>query len=135
VRAEVEALQQHLAAAHISRLVGLRAASCGTLPPVHIDTSFDFRRDAGGEDPDSHSPTLRSYHKYLWSRELPNGLPFTLDDTTPGVYLHQCSELGEFFLTSDAVIPTFTEYSATAAIIAQIPEGDSEAFDTITYTM
>ena len=53
-----------------------------------IDTSFDFRVDARGKDPDSHSPTLRKYHKRLWSRPLPGGVPFELRDTTPGVYLH-----------------------------------------------
>ena len=40
-----------------------------------IDTSFDFRVDVGGKDPDSHSPTLRRYHKRLWSRPLPGGIP------------------------------------------------------------
>ena len=47
-----------------------------------IDTSFDFRVDAGGKDPDSHSPTLRKDHKRLWSRPLPGGVPFELRDTT-----------------------------------------------------
>jgi len=72
-----------------------------------IDTSFDFRVDARGKDPDSHSPTLRKYHKRLWSRPLPGGVPFELRDTTPGVYLHHRSGLGEFQLSSDAVIATF----------------------------
>ena len=56
-----------------------------------IDTSFDFRVDARGKDPDSHSPTLRKYHKRLWSRPLPSGVPFELRDTTRGVYLHHRS--------------------------------------------
>jgi len=40
---------------------------------LKIDTSFDFRSDSNGKDPDAHSPTLRSFHRYLWSKELPNG--------------------------------------------------------------
>jgi hypothetical protein len=36
----------------------------------------------------------------LWSKSLPNGVRFELDDTTPGVYLRHLSGLGEFFLTS-----------------------------------
>ncbi|WP_442955268.1 DUF6994 family protein [Parasphingorhabdus sp.] len=32
---------------------------------MKIDTSFDFRRDAGGRDPDAYSATLRSYHRHL----------------------------------------------------------------------
>ncbi len=64
-----------------------------------IDTSFDFRTDAGGRDPDSRSPTLRKYHRHLWSRPLPGGAPFELLDTTPGIYLHHRSGLGEFQLS------------------------------------
>ena len=61
-----------------------------------IDTSFDFRTDTpSGKDPDAHSPTLRRYHKLLWSKPLPNGRHFELADTVRGVYLHHRSELGE----------------------------------------
>jgi hypothetical protein len=100
-----------------------------------IDTSFDFRIDAGGKDPDSHSPTLRKYHKRLWSRLLPSGVPFELRETTPGVYLHHRSELGEFWLSSDAVIATFTRYLVTARIIEQIAQADSDEFYRLGYTM
>lgn len=44
-----------------------------------IDTSYDFRTDAGGKGPDLHSPTLRRYHQVLWSRALPDGSLFTLE--------------------------------------------------------
>lgn len=73
-----------------------------------MDITFDVRTDAGGKDPDTHSPTLRRYHKRLWSKPLPGGRSFLLDDTTPGAYLHHRSDLGEFFLSSDSVTPTFT---------------------------
>lgn len=100
-----------------------------------IDTTFDFRTDAGGKDPDTYSPTLRRYHKALWSKPLPNGQLFLLDDTTPGVYLHHRSHLGEFFLSSDSVMPTFTRWIAIRPIIEQFPEMDNEAFRTIGYTI
>jgi len=61
-----------------------------------IDVAFDFRTDAGGKDPDSHSPTLRRYHQLLWSKPLPSGAPFDLSVSTPRVYLHHRSSLGEF---------------------------------------
>jgi Family of unknown function (DUF6994) len=64
---------------------------------------------------------------------LPNGAPFDLDVTTPHVYLHHLSELGEFFLTSDAVIPTFTRWQRLRHIIEQIPEVENEAFNTLGY--
>lgn len=40
---------------------------------MEIDTSFDFRSDSNGKDPDAYSPTLRSYHRFLWSKQLPIG--------------------------------------------------------------
>ncbi len=66
-----------------------------------IDITFDFRSDTPGypkKDPDSHSPTLRKYHKLLWSKPLPDGVVFELDATTPGVYLHHKSKKGELGL-------------------------------------
>jgi hypothetical protein len=78
-----------------------------------IDTAFDFRSDAAGGDPDKYSPTLRQYHRTLWSKPLPSGEPFDLDDTAPGGYLRHRSHLGEFFLTSDTALPTYK--SAMAA--------------------
>jgi hypothetical protein len=80
-----------------------------------IDITFDFRLDTPPRrDPDARSPTLRRYHKLLWSKPLPSGVLFELLDTTPGVYLHHRSELGEYWLSSDAVIPTFTRESYPA---------------------
>lgn len=100
-----------------------------------IDTTFDFRTDAGGKDPDTHSYTLRRYHKLLWSKPLPSGRLFLLDDSTPGVYLHHRSDLGEFFLSSDSVMQTFTRWSSLRSIIEQFPEADNEVFRTIGYTI
>lgn len=36
-----------------------------------IETTFDVNSDAQGKDPDKYSPTLRRYHRKLWSKELP----------------------------------------------------------------
>lgn len=100
-----------------------------------IDISFDFRSDTPpGRDPDTFSPTLRRYHQLLWSKPLPCGVPFELDVTTP-LYLHHLSELGEFWLSSDAVIATFSRELKLAHIIDQIPEVDREAFNRISYTI
>lgn len=38
-----------------------------------FDIFYDFRKDSGGKDPDMASPTLRRYHRLLWSKPLPNG--------------------------------------------------------------
>ena len=100
------------------------------LPRVaHQCGSFDFRTDASGKDPDTHSPTLRQYQKLLWSKPLPSGRPFYLSDARRGVYLHHHSELlGEFFLCSDAVIPAFTRWKRFMRITELIPVEEDEAF-------
>jgi hypothetical protein len=98
-----------------------------------IDVTFDVRRDTPeGKDPDTHSKALRRYHKMLWSKPLPSGLRFDLDDVTPGCYLHHKSTAGEFFLSSDAVIPTFN-YRRDITNLTSAEE--LEVFDAITYTI
>jgi hypothetical protein len=100
-----------------------------------IDTEFDFRVDSFGKDPDTYSPTLRHYHKQLWSKPLPCGAQFDLVDTTPGAYLHHRSEIGEFFPSSDSVIQSFTRWSSLKFVTEQLPEADHEAFRTIGYSI
>ena len=102
----------------------------------YIDINFDFRTDTPpGKDPDALSPTLRSYHKRLWSKPLPNGVHFGLDDTKDNVYLYHQSELGEFFLSSDSAIHTFSRWASMAHIINQLKKGEAEAFRSLGYTM
>ena len=44
-----------------------------------IDIKFDVYSDTPkGKDPDTNSPTLRRYHRLLWSKPLPSGLNFEL---------------------------------------------------------
>ena len=102
---------------------------------LQINVDYDFRLDSNGKDPDKYSATLRSYHKALWSKPLPGGEMFELDDSTPGVYLHHKSALGEFFLSSDSVIPTFAKWKRYSHIISQITEDDRNYFHHIGYTI
>jgi len=100
---------------------------------MRIDTSFDFRTDTpSGLDPDAHSPTLRRYHKLLWSKKLPSGEMFELDDTVDGVYLHHRHR---FFLSSDSVLPSFTRWKRLKHITNRFPEEEHEAFRTHGYTI
>ncbi len=78
-----------------------------------IDTSFDVHTDAGGKDPDSHSATLRGFHRLLWSKPLPRGVVFELDDK-----LHHESDLGEFWLASDAITHTYSNRDSPAELVA-----------------
>jgi len=102
---------------------------------MHIDTSFDFRTDSAGRDPDSASPTLREYHRLLWSKPLPCGRLFQLETSRRNAYLYHKSELGEFVLASDSAIPSFTRWKSMQGIITQFPEEDNEAFRSIGYTI
>jgi hypothetical protein len=98
-----------------------------------IDVGFDFRLDTPeGLDPDTHSKTLRRYHKLLWSKRLRGGQIFELDDTVPGRYLYHRSALGEFSLSSDAVIPTF---KWVPTIKRSIPQAELDAFNAVGYTI
>ena len=90
-----------------------------------IDTAFDVCTDAGGRDPDAHSPTLRRYHQLLWSRPLPGGGEFALDDR-----LRHVSEAGAVWLSSDAITNTYAKWSRPAwltAVLGQVPEAEVRA--------
>jgi hypothetical protein len=101
--------------------------------PVAIDISFDFRSDTPkGRDPDRYSETLRRYHQVLWSKPLPSDDMFWLDSRTPRAYLHHKSAIGEFFLSSDSVIPTF---KWNADVKKFIPQAELETFNTVGYTI
>jgi hypothetical protein len=100
-----------------------------------IDITFDFRSDTPpGKDPDAFSATLRRYHRFLWSKPLPDGSAFALDDSGPS-YLYHRSALGEFFLSSDSVIPTFTGHRLISNIIKQIPRDELDTFFSLGYTI
>ncbi|MCL3859829.1 hypothetical protein [Actinotalea sp. K2] len=100
-----------------------------------IDTSFDFRSDAGGRDPDSHSPTLRRYHQRLWSKPLPGGAMFALTVERADSYLYHRSELGEFFLASDTVVTTLTGWTALQPVVRHVPAEETEAFLAVVYVI
>ena len=106
--------------------------------PKEIDVTFDFRSDTPtGKDPDRFSPALRNTHRRLWGRPLltQNGALFDLDASTRRRYLYHESELGKFFLSSDAIIRTFRRHPRAASIMAQIPEAEQEAFSRQGYTI
>lgn len=96
---------------------------------MRIDTGFNFYTDARGGDQDSSSPTLRAYHKALWSKPLPNGRKFELSDRQQGVYLFHRSELGEFYLGSDAITHSYKSHIRKKWLTEQVPDEVNELFD------
>lgn len=102
---------------------------------MHIDTDFDFRTDARGQDPDKASRALRTHHRLLWSKPLPCGRLFDLSDVKPGRYLHHVSDLGEFTLASDSVLPTYVGHKAMQSLLAEFSEQNLADFVRLTYTI
>lgn len=96
---------------------------------MELDTKFNFTSDAGGRDPDSKSLTLRNYHKFLWSKPLPNGKMFELTDNIKGSYLYHSSELGEFSFGSDAITHSYKNQKKKQWLVQQIPDEVDELFD------
>ncbi len=94
-----------------------------------IDTTFKVYSDARGGDPDSTSPTLRSYHKLLWSKPLPDGQIFELTNKISGAYLYHKSELGEYFLGSDAITHSYRHHKRKKWLTNQIQNEVNELFE------
>lgn len=95
-----------------------------------ININFDFYTDSFGKDPDVYSPTLKKYHKILWSKPLPNGKMFNLRDDKAGTYLYHKSELGQFFLGSDAITHSYKHHKRKQWLTRQIPEAVNQVFST-----
>jgi len=95
-----------------------------------IDTTFNVYTDANGGDPDSTSPTLRAYHKFLWNKSLLNGDRFELTDKKSGTYLYHHSGLGEFILGSDAITHSYRNHKRKTWLTQQIQDEVKELFDT-----
>lgn len=100
-----------------------------------IDVSLDLRSDAGGKDPDQHSPTLRRYHQLLWSKPLPSGELFTLDASEPRRYLQHKTAQGDFVLASDTIMRTFDSHPRARSIIDQLSAAERVAALRETYTI
>jgi hypothetical protein len=93
-----------------------------------IDITFDFYTDSNGKDPDTNSPTLKRYHKILWSKVLPNGKIFDLRDDEAGAYLYHKSELGQFYLGSDAITHSYKHHKRKQWLTRQIPEAVNQVY-------
>ena len=94
-----------------------------------IDTSFNMYSDANGGDPDATSPTLRRYHRLLWSRRLPSGGFFDLRADRRGAYLFYSSKTGGFSLGSDAITHSYKDQMKKKWLTTQIPEAVQDLFD------
>ena len=105
-----------------------------------IDVEFDFQQEAGLDragvqrDSDKCSPTLQEYHRILRSKPLPNGKMFELTIISNNRLYHK-SELGEFYLSSDRAIATFSSWVKMKPIIDQVLAKELDDFIRLTDTI
>ena len=76
----------------------------------------------------------RNTTAFLWSKPLPNGKMLKLTKISSNRLFHK-SELGEFYLSSDRAIATFSSWVKMKHIIDQIPTKELEAFIRLTDTI
>jgi hypothetical protein len=93
-----------------------------------IDTTYDFRTDSKNRDPDIYSATLRRYHKILWTKTLPNGDLFILDDALKKDYLCYESNFNKICLSSDVITHTYSRWKRMQHLIEQVPKNEIDDF-------
>lgn len=101
---------------------------------MKIDTTYNFQAETEPLDADRYSSTLQEYHKILWSKPLPNGKMFELSKIEQNRLYHK-SDIGEFYLSSDRAIPTFSKWKKLEHIISQIPKDRLSNFINLTETI
>ena len=99
-----------------------------------IDITFNVYSDSGGKDPDSHSPTLKKYHKLLWSKPLPSGKTFTLSDIESNSYLTYNSAQEKISLSSDSISNSYRDKKVLSSIIKDLTK-EVEEFRSIGSTI
>ena len=93
---------------------------------MQIDTSFDFRIESNGKDPDAHSPTLRNYHRFLWSKQLPIGERLELEEIDANLvyrFNKQTLKLG-----SDSISNSYIGTKKIAHLTNQVSHSEFEEF-------
>ena len=93
---------------------------------MEIDASFDFRRDSNGKDPDAYSPTLRSYHRFLWSKQLPIGERLEIEEINSALIFRFNMQTLKF--GSDSISNSYIGTKKTAHLNGQIKQAEFEEF-------
>ena len=93
---------------------------------MEIDTSFDFRSDSNGKDPDAYSPTLRSYHRFLWSKQLPIGERLEIEEINSALIYRFNMQTLKF--GSDSISNSYIGTKKIAHLDGQINQAEFEEF-------
>ena len=93
---------------------------------MEIDTTFDFRNDSNGKDPDTHSATLRRYHRYLWSKRMPNGEQLELEEISSTLVYRFNMQTLKF--GSDSISNSYIGTKKIAHLIGKVAHSEFEEF-------
>jgi len=98
-----------------------------------VDITYDFSEDYYNNiDPDKDNKILRSWHKILWEKKLPSkNIVFTLAEKDDGLIHNSC--LGEYYLTSDSIVNTYSRQKSIPNIINQFSKEEIDDFFHIAY--
>lgn len=102
---------------------------------MELDTTFDFRSDAHGKDPDKHSKRLKEYHKYIWSKNLPSSRRMFLEDDEPNKYLIFNDLEFKHHLTSDSIANSLASRKSMNSIFYRIDSTLINSFKTLNSTI
>jgi hypothetical protein len=101
-----------------------------------INTTFYMDSDANGKDPDSYSPTLVKFHRYLWSKELPNGNQLELEiQGRINFFLTANREGNVYEFSSDRIVMTMLKWKRMKSILNQVNEDEIYHFDRLANTI
>ena len=101
---------------------------------MKLDPTYNFQAETEPHDADRYSSTLQEYHRILWSKPLPNGKMFKLEKISQNRLYHK-SDLGEFYLSSDRAIPSFSKWKKMEHIIRKIPKDRLDNFLNLSNTI
>ena len=93
---------------------------------MQIDTSFDFRIESNGKDPDAHSPTLRNYHRFLWSKQLPIGERLELEEIDANLVYRFNKQTLKF--GSDSISNSYIGTKKIAHLTDEVSHSEFEEF-------
>ena len=93
---------------------------------MQVDTSFDFRCESNGKDPDAYSPTLRSYHRFLWSKQLPIGENLEIEEINSALIYRFNMQTLKF--GSDSISNSYIGTKRITHLVGQITQTEFEEF-------
>jgi len=93
---------------------------------LKIDTTFDFRNDSNGKDPDAYSPTLRKYHRLLWSKQLPIGERLELEEDNSNLVYKFNMQTMKF--GSDSISNSYIGTKKIAHLANEVSSSEFEEF-------